>query len=185
MPCFERQGPSVSPATFRHPVLVTDSTESDASATLPESAPSVSAAARMGDRSALARLGSIGGKRRAERARQRRVAEAETVLLRTAQAMREFLERRAGEVEASREAASTKASAAARLVGALTELDGLTQLARENACMRAELAAFRSGMSGGIDLSRLSDAALAELDAAAIESPSVPGVEPAGTDHKE
>jgi hypothetical protein len=94
-------------------------------------------------RARMAELGRIGGKRRGERERERRAAKAAAVLLGTVGEMREFLQRRAGEIEASTEAASLKAGAAARIVTSLTALDGLQELARENQRLGSENASLR------------------------------------------
>ena len=127
----------------------TQTVDATARQTLDPDVSSIGAAARTGSRAALAAMGRIGGKRRAERARERKAGEAAAVLLGTVGDMRTFLEARAGEVAASDECATAKANAAARLVGALTELDGLGALARENASLRTECALLRARVGTG------------------------------------
>lgn len=123
----------------------------DASArqTDPRDVSSVGASARSGSKEALAALGRLGGKRRAAREKARKAEAAREVVLGTVQEMREFLQRRAGEVETSDEAASVKANAAARLVTALTTMDGYAELVRENVSLRAENVALRTQGGGG------------------------------------
>lgn len=114
-------------------------------------------------RAHMRQLGAAGGRRRAELARLRRAEVIATVVLDTTESLRAFLTRRAAEVEASGEAPSVKASAAARIVGAIASLDGMRSLMRERDELRARLAAAESGGSTHRELSY--DEARAHIEA--------------------
>lgn len=106
---------------------------------------SVGSAARSGDRAALRALGSIGGKRAAERAAARKATTAADVHLSTVSEMRTFVTQLAGELKAANLDEARKATAGAALIRALAELDGFSELVRERDALRTEVAMLRAG----------------------------------------
>ncbi len=112
------------------------------------------AAARAGDRDALRKLGSIGGKRRAERALARKTSIAAEIHLATVGEMRSFVTQLAGELKAADLDEARKATAGAALIRALSELDGLSEIVKERDALRAEVALLRA-MGGGDRVVRL------------------------------